>query len=61
MEKTQIYPVANAPSVGPNGEHIVRKEGEISRLTAWEIVCALNKYVTNYADFKKLLHGAAPR
>jgi len=61
MEENPMFPVAGPPAVGPNGEHIVQKDGEISRLTAWEIVCALNKYVTNYADFKKLLQSVSPR
>ena len=61
MEENPIYPVATTPNAGPNGEHIVHKEDEVSRLTAWAIVCALNKYVATYADFKKLLRPASTR
>ena len=53
--------VAAEPSktAPPIAHDLVRQSDErpVSRLMAWSIVCALQKYLFSYSDFRKLQSG----
>jgi hypothetical protein len=44
--------VVERSEASPNGER------SISPLVAWTIVCALQKYLLTYSDFRRLASGA---
>ena len=58
MGQLQPTPTNAASIVVARSEDSPKGKREISQLVAWTIVCALQKYLLTYSDFRRLASGA---